>query len=146
MSRSDVGWELSVCGIDLEPAAQKWFGKSKLVLNGFYQSRRAVSLIGGLQKINQFHRDIVHGCPPGVECWASSPRCQNQAMYAPKRFISVQGHPEFQGSFVRPILEARHNMGLFDDAVFEDAIRRVDDEHDGPVIGGVFLRFLLEDW
>ena len=67
-------------------------------------------------------------------------------MYAPKRFISVQGHPEFQGSFVRTMLEARHKMGIIDKSDFEDAIRRVDDEQDGALIGGVFLKFLLEEW
>ena len=65
-------------------------------------------------------------------------------MYAPKRFISVQGHPEFSGPLVRMILEARHMAGIIPTPLFEDAIRRVDDEHDGELIAEVFLNFVRE--
>ena len=106
VGRSPQGWELSVSTFNLTPDAQKRFGKPEL-------------------KIHQFHRDIIVGCPAGVECWGSSPLCENQAMYAPKRLLSVQGHPEFTGPIVTILLEARHEKGVINTRVFDVALGRV---------------------
>ena len=85
------------------------------------------------------------GFPDNVEIWAMSPICPNQAMLRPKRFITVQGHPEFNGPIERFMLEARHAKGVIDTPTFKDAILRVDDEHDGEFISGIFVNFLLEE-
>ena len=45
---------------------------------------------------------------------------------------------------MREILIARHAAGILDDAVFEDAISRVDKYQDGVVVSQAFLKFLLE--
>lgn len=90
------------------------------------------------------HRDIIYGIPPGVELLAHTPVCENQAMYASGRLISVQGHPEFDAEIVTEVLETRHEAGVFEDEMFEDGMRRVGDRHDGVVIGKAFVRFVLE--
>ena len=82
--------------------------------------------------------------PEGVEELAYTEKCSVQGMYVAKRFITVQGHPEFNEEIVRELLIARHKMGIFDDATFEDAYGRVDKYQDGVVVSGAFLRFLLE--
>jgi GMP synthase-like glutamine amidotransferase len=90
------------------------------------------------------HRDIVFSYPPGVEALGSSPSCEVQGMYKPGRFISVQGHPEFNEGIMHDILQTRHDQGVFDDALFEDAKRRAGNSHDGVAVAGAFLRFLQE--
>jgi hypothetical protein len=91
------------------------------------------------------HRDIAYAYPDGVEPLGHSPRCQVQGMYEKGRFISVQGHPEFNEQIVREIVEARHAQGIFSDELAVDALARVANKHDGVDVGTAFLRFLLED-
>ena len=90
------------------------------------------------------HRDIVFDYPPGVEELGSSPVCRVQGMYAPKRLISVQGHPEFNQEIETEIIKARHAQGIFDDTQYEDGMKRVALNHDGVVVSEAFLKFLLE--
>jgi GMP synthase-like glutamine amidotransferase len=90
------------------------------------------------------HRDAVLEYPEGVEQLAYTQKCAVQGMYAVKRLITVQGHPEFNEEIVRELLRARHESGIFDDAMFEDAMGRVDKYQDGVVVARAFLRFLLE--
>ena len=91
------------------------------------------------------HRDIVFYYPQGVEQLGSSPVCKVQGMYAQKRLITVQGHPEFNAEIMTEILNKRHDVGIFDDATFDAAIDRVTLHHDGVVVGKAFLRFLLDE-
>jgi len=91
------------------------------------------------------HRDAVFEHPAGVEPLGASPRCSVQGMYKKGRFISVQGHPEFNKEIVTEIVTARHEQAIFSDEQFEDAIARVGNRHDGPAVAAAFFRFLLED-
>lgn len=93
------------------------------------------------------HRDIVRTVPTaanGIELLGSTNVCANQGMYAPRRLITVQGHPEFTTEIMTEIVNARHDIGVFDDALFEDGISRVPNEHDGVTVAVAFLKFLLE--
>ncbi|MCJ1381100.1 hypothetical protein MMC17_004209 [Xylographa soralifera] len=125
VGRSDRGWEASVCEVELTARGREVFGREKL-------------------SINQMHKDIVFAYPPEVQPLGSSPRCEVQGMLLPQRVITVQGHPEFNREIVTELLEARHEQGIFDDAIFEDAMRRVGREQDGVLVSGVFLKFLLD--
>lgn len=91
------------------------------------------------------HRDVVFEYPKGVDKLGASPRCLVQGMYKQGKFITVQGHPEFNDEIVGEIATARHDQGIFNDLMYEDAMRRVGDHHDGVAIAKGFLRFLLED-
>jgi len=66
-------------------------------------------------------------------------------MYTKGRLISIQGHPEFTKDIVTELVETRHAQGIFDDALYKDALARVGKPQDGVVIAQAFLRFLLED-
>lgn len=66
-------------------------------------------------------------------------------MYTRNRLITVQGHPEFTEEIVRELLEARHSQGVFDDVLYGSGMERVGNGHDGVVVAGAFLRFLLEE-
>ncbi|KAG9237811.1 class I glutamine amidotransferase-like protein [Amylocarpus encephaloides] len=124
--RSEKGWEISVMAIDLTKKGQEIFGQPSLALH-------------------QMHRDIIYECPPEVERLAYTDKCAVHGMYVPRRLITVQGHPEFTGDIMKDILVARHKQGLFDDALFEDALGRFDEDHDGVVTATAFLKFLLEE-
>lgn len=91
------------------------------------------------------HRDIVSEYPTGVKELGSSPKCSVQGMYKKGKFITVQGHPEFNQQIVSEIAKNRYAQGIFSDDLYQDAIARVANRHDGVVVAQAFLRFLLED-
>ena len=91
------------------------------------------------------HRDIVYSYPEGVEQLGSSPVCSVQGMYQKGRLITVQGHPEFDEEIVTEILRSRHAMGIFSDEEFEKFMQKAARPHDGVVVAGAFLEFLLDD-
>ena len=91
------------------------------------------------------HQDVVYEYPEGVEKLGASPRCLVQGMYKHGKFISVQGHPEFNEQIVTTLVTMRHEQGIFADEMAKDALARVGNHHDGVVVAKGFLRFLLED-
>ncbi|KAJ5312338.1 hypothetical protein PENANT_c011G05694 [Penicillium antarcticum] len=126
VGRSNAGWEIAVCDMDLTEQGKKLFGRDKI-------------------RIQQMHQDIVFEYPPNVIPLGSSPRCAVQGMYTPRRFITVQGHPEFTGDMVTTIVGSRAESGIFKPDQARDALSRAHNQHDGVDIGAVFLKFLLED-
>ena len=90
------------------------------------------------------HRDIVFEYPEGAEALGASPRCLIQGMYKAGKFISVQGHPEFNEQIVTTLINLRHAQGIFNDEQARDALARVGNHHDGVAVAKGFLRFLLE--
>lgn len=66
-------------------------------------------------------------------------------MYVKNKLITVQGHPEFNDFIVSEITQRRYDQGVFEKAVYEDAMSRVHKHHDGVAIAAAFLRFLLEE-
>lgn len=97
-----------------------------------------------MQSIHQMHRDIVYGIPPGVEQLAYTPICENHAMYAKGRLITVQGHPEFNGEIVTEVLDTRHAAGVFDDKMYQEGMSRVMNDHAGVLVSKAFVKFALE--
>ncbi|CAG8977966.1 hypothetical protein HYALB_00001847 [Hymenoscyphus albidus] len=126
VDRSEKGWEVSVLAMDLTKKGQELFGQPSLALH-------------------QMHRDIVYEYPEGVEELAYTDKCSVQGMYAAKRLLTVQGHPEFNGDIMKEIMTLRHAQGIFDDAILEDALARADKYHDGVVVAKAFLKFIMED-
>lgn len=96
------------------------------------------------QNIHQMHRDIITSLPDGVEALGSTSICRLHGIYAAKRLITVQGHPEYNEDIVKQILHARHRKGTLQDEDFEDALKRVAKPHDGVLVTQAFLRFVLE--
>ncbi|MCJ1311288.1 hypothetical protein MMC25_004959 [Agyrium rufum] len=126
VGKSDIGWETSVCKMDLTDTGKRLFDKDYL-------------------SIHQMHKDIVFSYPPEVISLGSSPKCDVQGMYIPARLITVQGHPEFNGWIMGEILEARKKQGIFDATIVQEAMERVEEPHDGELIGRAFVDFMLED-
>lgn len=143
VGKSDRGWEVSVLDMQLSTKGKEIFGKETLVRVLLLHSHTGYT--DRMKTIQQMHQDIAYSYPEGVEALASTDKCEVQAMYAPKRLISVQGHPEFTGEIVREICETRLALKVFDEPTYESAIERVDNDHDGLVIGRAFLRFLVEE-
>ncbi|KKZ64757.1 hypothetical protein EMCG_09335 [[Emmonsia] crescens] len=145
---NEGGWEVAVHDMDLTDKGKELFGVDKLVISPF--KCLAILLVKSFlidrkQRLQQMHRDIVHYCPPNVTLLGSSPVCQVQGMYAPGRFISVQGHPEFTKDIVAEILDARRGAGVFPSGIYEGGMSTVGNEHDGIVVGKAFLEFLIKE-
>jgi hypothetical protein len=66
-------------------------------------------------------------------------------MYTPRRFITVQRHPEFNEEIEDEIIKYLAKEGVFSETQAQEALSRVSNEHDSVSIGGTFLKFLLED-
>lgn len=154
VKRSDLGWEVAVVDVNLTPKGKEIFQLEKMVsfqpgpsvpqLGASEGGRFAWTSIDMSQRIHQMHRDVVTENPAGAESLAYTELCPVQGFYSPKKFITVQGHPEFTGPIVSEILNVRHKAGIFDEAMFTDAINRANIEHDGVNIARGFLRFLRE--
>ncbi len=147
VGRSSGGWEVSVTAIDLTKRGQEIFGRPALVrthTHTYIHTQCAHRALTTTQALHQMHRDAVFEYPPGVEELAYTRGCKVQGMYVAKRLMTVQGHPEFNEEIVSELLRARHEIGIFDDEVFADAMGRVDKYQDGVLVAQAFLRFLLE--
>ncbi|KAI5843022.1 GMP synthase [Morchella snyderi] len=126
VDRNAQGWEASVVPMQLSP-----LGK------GLFSGRDILNLY-------QMHRDIVTELPEGVQLLGSTPVCEIHGMYAPKRLITVQGHPEFNRDIVSEILGLRKSLGIISQDMFEEMMSRVDNKHDGLEAGVAVLKFLDE--
>ncbi|KXH34673.1 glutamine amidotransferase class-I [Colletotrichum salicis] len=121
VARSPGEWELSVTKLELMDEGQNVFGSESLVE----------------------HLSNTPRCSPQPAFWRrlASPY---QAMYVLRRFITVQGHPEFSPFMMSEMLQIRHQAGIIPEEPFRDAMARFSDAHDGVLIGRSFLRFLRE--
>lgn len=90
------------------------------------------------------HRDEVASVPEGLVCLGSSARCPVQGMYKPKAVLSLQAHPEFDGFIMEQILRTRRDQGIFGEEVFDEAVGRAGDAHDGAVVAGKIWDFFLD--
>ncbi|KIW87466.1 uncharacterized protein Z519_11789 [Cladophialophora bantiana CBS 173.52] len=125
VGRNPEGWEAAVNDVQLSEKGKEVFGVDKI-------------------RLHQMHRDCVFYYPEGVEALGSSPVCKVQAMYSPKRLLTVQGHPEFNQEIMTEIINTRHATGIFDDKAYKEHMKKVDLPHDGLIVSQAFLKFLLE--
>lgn len=129
VGKNPQGWEVAVTKFNLTPK-----GKEVLGLG----DKDQVS-------IQQMHADAVLTVPEGAELLGSNDACAIQGLYAPGRYLTVQGHPEFTEDIITEILVNRHKVGIFPDDVFSEAIARAPVPHDGIALGKAFLKFLFEE-
>ncbi|QPC78347.1 hypothetical protein HYE68_009099 [Fusarium pseudograminearum] len=123
--RSNNGWEVAVTEVDLTAKGKEVFGLDKM-------------------RIHQMHRDIVDAFPKNSIPLGSNEICEVQGFYSPGKYITVQGHPEFNEEIISEILFNRHTVGIFTDEVYNDAMKRAPLPHDGVAIAKAFLKFWRE--
>ncbi|KAJ5656493.1 hypothetical protein N7507_008443 [Penicillium longicatenatum] len=126
VGRHEQGWEIAVCEIDLTDKGKEVFGLEKI-------------------RVQESHKDVVLSCPPGVTVLGSTPHCEVQVLYAPRRLLTVQGHPEYNEEALVEIISHMARKGTLDERQAQEALSRAGKEHDGVAIGAAFLRFLLEE-
>ena len=88
------------------------------------------------------HHDIINSYPDGVLSLGSSPVCATQGMILPGKLMTLQGHPEFDSEIMLQLLDATDELGFEDKALWEDAMSRVEEPHDGILVAAAFLRFI----
>ncbi|KAK7420386.1 hypothetical protein QQX98_002809 [Neonectria punicea] len=124
VTRNPAGWEMAVERIELNSLGAKVFGKDSL-------------------HIHQVHQDAVVNTPPGVEAIGRSARCGVQIAYQPGRVLSFQGHPEFNDFITAHEIDERYRKGKLNDEEFNEAMSRVELDHDGSLIARVLWGHLL---
>ncbi|KAE8146806.1 class I glutamine amidotransferase-like protein [Aspergillus avenaceus] len=124
VGRGEAGWEIAVCDVALTEQGRKVFGRDVL-------------------RIQQMHQDVVFDCPSHVMRLGSSPQCAVQGMYVSGKFVTIQGHPEFDEQVVTEIVRKRAQRGLSTEKESEGALERAGLAHDGVVVAVGILRFLL---
>jgi GMP synthase-like glutamine amidotransferase len=154
LGRSDKGWEVAVTEVDLTDKGKDIFKLDKmvslsrrchfsLVTSRLFPTRiTCADVNNSLQRIHQMHRDVVLEYPKGSIPLGGNDICPVQAMYSPGRYITVQGHPEFTEEIVSEILTNRHKAGIFTDDMYDEAMKRAPNEHDGVKIAKAFLDFM----
>ncbi len=90
------------------------------------------------------HRDIVSAYPPDIIPLGDSPICQVQGMFLPGRFITVQGHPEFNDEITVEVVILRGAQGIFTKEQTEDGLSRAGRPHDGVAVGMAFLKLMIQ--
>ena len=83
--------------------------------------------------------------PEDVLNIGTTPLCGVQGMYKYGKFLTLQGHPEFDEETTREIIEIRYASNAIDKLMFSDAIERATLENEGILAGSLFQRFLLSD-
>jgi GMP synthase-like glutamine amidotransferase len=142
VGRSDDGWEISVLPVQLSAKGKEIFQQDTLVRH----TRKEMFDSSHIQQaIHQMHKDIVFEYPEDVEKLGASPRCLVQGMYKKNKFISVQGHPEFNEEIMVELVKTRNKQGIFEDEQARDALDRSGKQHGGVTIAKAFLRFLLKN-
>ncbi|KAL2887087.1 putative glutamine amidotransferase-like proteinC13C5.04 [Ceratocystis lukuohia] len=124
--RNEKGWEVSVIETELTAEGQRILQMNKM-------------------RIFQMHRDIVPEPPRGSTLLSHTKICGVQGLYKAGKYITVQGHPEFTPALVTEVVEARHSRGIFDDDMYQDAMKRINDPQDGVAIAKAFIRFLRNE-
>lgn len=90
------------------------------------------------------HQDAVLSIPEGCENLGYSPRCGIQGLYRQGSIFTVQAHPEFTQDVMQDLLDSRHESGVFDNDLFNDATARSGMDHDGLRVSRAIWTFLLE--
>ncbi len=86
------------------------------------------------------HQDHVTIAPEGFCILGSTAKCQNQVMFKPDKYFSVQGHPEYTAGFVQDLIDLRVSKGIFSHEFA--ASLQVDNPTDSNLIVRVILDFL----
>ena len=90
------------------------------------------------------HRDVVTEAPPGSMTVGSNDKTEHHIILIPHRVLSVQGHPEFNGSTIKVLLDSRFERGLFGQEIYDEALPCVSKEHDAIQTGQGIIRFILD--
>jgi GMP synthase-like glutamine amidotransferase len=122
---NEKGWELSALKIELTEKGQQVFP----------ELRNGISIM-------QMHRDIVTSLPPDTELLASTEVCGIQGFYRENAIFTLQGHPEFVADLVAVLIHTREEVGILTESESKDALRRVNDRNDGPVVAKAMVRFM----
>jgi len=117
------GWEISNCVVDLNDVGRK-------LLNTDRSSVR----------IYQLHQDHVTVVPRCFEVYSSSRFCKVQGLTNFKTVLTFQGHPEFVGGVMEPILEARRS--IIPAPVLNEGLARVHQPTDQHLFAKQIIKFL----
>ena len=63
-------------------------------------------------------------------------------MFGPRKLLTLQGHPEFDGSIMVALLEATDELGFNDRTLWDDAMEESKKPHDGELVASTIVRFI----
>ncbi len=86
------------------------------------------------------HQDQVVALPQGACLLASNPHCENFMIQFNDTMLGLQGHPEFDPSYIEVLLELRKE--IITGTARDDAVRSLTRDHDNPRIMKWIANFL----
>jgi GMP synthase-like glutamine amidotransferase len=86
------------------------------------------------------HQDQVMSLPEGARLIASNPHCEYFMILFNDTMLGLQGHPEFDPSYIQVVLDERRK--IITGAVREDAVRSLTRDHDNARIMKWIANFL----
>ncbi|MDJ0778272.1 MAG: type 1 glutamine amidotransferase [Gammaproteobacteria bacterium] len=90
-----------------------------------------------------FHQDQVVDLPPRAEVFASSDFCPYAGLVYGDSIISVQGHPEFERSYMKALIDLYGESLLTPDVTDAARASMVDAHEDRQMLSDWFAEFLL---
>ncbi|KAK6538238.1 hypothetical protein TWF694_011117 [Orbilia ellipsospora] len=123
VNRNEAGWEVAPTVLGLHDKGKEIFGKDTITLH-------------------LMNRDIVRDCPAGFQVLAYTPKTSIHSLYKPGEVFTVQGHPEFKPEITGELLKMRNESKIIPDDTYQDALSRLDNQHDGVLVTEAFVKFL----
>ena len=90
------------------------------------------------------HQDHVVETPHGFQVLASTSKRANQVMKKGGQYLTIQGHPEFDGGFVRELIIMRNQKGIFSNDFAAECLASVDLHLDTNLFADKILQFIRE--
>ncbi|KAL2837635.1 class I glutamine amidotransferase-like protein [Aspergillus pseudoustus] len=137
VARNPAGWKIAVCLVELTRAGKEVFGVERVNIHQMH--RDAVVVAHPTESEINLKNSEIEILPLG-----HSAICSVQGLYAPGRFLTVQGHPEFTADIIEEIIAVRAAQDVFDAEQAADALGRAGMKHDGVLVGVAFLKMVME--
>lgn len=121
--------------------AQALGGRVEKFAGGWNVGRQIYDWDGRQVALNAWHQDQVMTPPEGAEILASNPGCAHAALRYGNHGLTIQPHPEFDGTVVQSLIETR-GRGIVPDPQLQQAEATLHDPVDQSDIAALMARVL----
>lgn len=96
------------------------------------------------KNLYQMHSDHIQSAPDSAILLGSTEHTKIQGLYKPKRLLTIQAHPEFDGELMHLVYDLMEDHGDLTKAEVAQGKAQIAGETDAKVVLDAFARFLVE--